>query len=191
MGKVIFSIMMTIDGFMEGPDQNLDWAIIDEELHSFVNKEVQAFDAFLLGRRTYQIMQEFWPTADADPSAPPYVVEFAQIWKTIPKIVFSRTISSVSGNARLLRDVIPGEITKLKEKSNHALGLGGANLASTFMQHGLIDEYQLYIHPVVLGKGTPVFPVSREKVDLSLVETRIFGSGVVFLRYQSVPGDRV
>jgi dihydrofolate reductase len=183
MGKVIYSNMMTIDGFMEGPDRNLDWAIIDEELHRFVNREVQAYDAFLYGRRTYEVMVEYWPTADTNPASHPVEVEFAQIWKSRPKIVFSKTLPYLDGDVRLERDVIPAEILKLKERTN--LGLGGADLASTFQQLGLIDEYQLYIHPVMLGEGRPAFKASREKVNLRLVETHTFGSGVVFLRYLS------
>jgi dihydrofolate reductase len=183
MGKVIYSTMLTLDGFIEGPERNLDWAIIDEELHRFVNREVQSYDAFLYGRRMYEVMADHWPTADTNPASLPVEVEFARIWQSKPKIVFSRATATVNGEAQVKRDVIPAEIAKLKERSPYGLGLGGANLASTFQQLGLIDEYQLYIHPVVLGAGTQAFQTVREKVKLNLLETHTFGSGVVFLRY--------
>jgi dihydrofolate reductase len=185
MGNVIYSNMITIDGFMEGLNHSLDWPIIDEELHRFVNQQVKAWDAFLYGRRTYELMAEYWPTGDTNPSSQPYEVEFARIWKAKPKIVFSKSLAKVEEDVRLERSVIPEEILKLKERSDNDLGLGGANLASTFMQLGLIDEYQLYIHPVVLGEGSPAFKELRKPVNLRLVETHKFGSGVIYLRYQS------
>jgi dihydrofolate reductase len=190
MGKLIYSNMMTLDGFMEGPGNSLDWPIIDEELHRFVNEEVRAWDAFLYGRRTYELMAEYWPTGDTNPASLPYEVEFAQIWKAKPKIVFSKSLTSIKGDASLEREVIPEEILKFKERAENGLGLGGANLASTFMRLGLIDEYQVYIHPILLGEGMPMFPALGRKVDLRLEETHTFGSGVLFLRYSAISGGK-
>jgi dihydrofolate reductase len=185
MGKVIYSNMMTVDGFMEGPDHSLDWPIIDEELHCFVNQEIKPWDAFLYGRRSYELMADYWPTADTNPASAPVEVEFAQIWKAKTKIVFSKSLQGIKGDARLVKDVVPGEIRELKERSNNGLGLGGANLAATFMQLDLIDEYQIYIHPLLLGDGKPMFPATGKRINLRLAETRTFGSGVIFLRYMS------
>lgn len=184
MRKVIYSMMVSLDGFIEGTKRNLDWHIIDEELHTFANDQARAAGAFLYGRRLYEVMVDYWPTADTKPSALGYEVEFARIWKDKPKIVFSKTLDKVEWNSRLLRGNLAEEITKLKEQPGEDLALGGANLASTVMQLGLIDEYRPIVHPVVLGGGTPFFPPLHSPIKLRLVETRAFESGVVYLRYQ-------
>lgn len=181
--RVIYSMFVSLDGFIAGPNQNIDWHVVDEELHSYVNTQERAIGALLYGRRTYEVMA-YWQTADTNPTSPAHEVEYARIWQSIPKIVFSKTLERVEGNARLAREVNTEEITKLKEQPGGDLGLGGAGLASTFMQLGLIDEYQLYVHPVVLGGGTPMFRASNNRIRLRLVEARTFGSGVVLLRYQ-------
>lgn len=183
MRRLIYSFLVSLDGFIEGPNRELDWHIIDEELHNFINDQQSEIGAELYGRRLYELMASYWPTADLDPSNPVYVIEFARIWKKMEKIVFSSTLERVEGNARLVRGNAIEEITRLKEQPGKALTIGGPGLASTAMRHGLIDEYQLYIQPVVLGNGTPMFPVLEDRKSLRLVETRIFGSGVVYLRY--------
>jgi dihydrofolate reductase len=183
MRKLIYSMMVSLDGFIEGPNRELDWHVIDEELHTFINDQQSEFDTYLYGRRLYEVMT-YWETADKNLPSPEYELEFARIWKSMPKIVFSKTIEQVQGNTRLVRDNIVEEITKLKAQPGKDMSLGGANLASTFIQLGLIDEYRLFIHPAVLGSGTPFFPTLDVKINLRLVETRDFGSGVVYLRYQ-------
>ena len=183
MRKVIYSMFVSLDGFIEGPHRNLDWHIVDEELHKYVNDQQSEIDTYLYGRRMYEVMA-YWETADKNPSSPEYEIEFAHIWKSMPKIVFSKTLEQVEGNARLVRSNIAEEITKLKEQPGKDMDLGGPNIASTFMQLGLIDEYRLFIHPVVLGSGTPMFQALDNTINLRLVETRPFGSGVVYLRYQ-------
>ena len=183
MGKVIYGMFVSLDGFIEGPNKELGWHIVDEELHTYVNDQERALGAFLYGRRMYEVMS-YSQTADTNPSSPEHELEYARIWKSIPKIVFSKTLEQVEGNARLVREDIVEEITKLKEQTGKDLGLGGANIASTVMRLGLIDEYQLYVHPVVLGGGTPMFPTLGDTINLRLVETRTFSSGVVLLRYQ-------
>ena len=183
MRKVIYSPMVSLDGFIEGPNRNLDWGIIDEELHSFINDQQSEIDTYLFGRRMYEVMV-YWDTADTDPSNPEYVLEFARIWKRIRKIVYSKTLEQVQGNARLSRGNIVEEIATLKAEPGKDMSVGGATIASALRQLGLIDEYQLYIQPVVLGSGTPMFRISDVKTDLRLVETHTFHSGVVLLRYQ-------
>jgi dihydrofolate reductase len=183
MRKVIYAPMVSLDGFIERPNQSLDWVIVDEELHSFINDQQGQIDTYLFGRRMYEVMV-YWETADTDPSNPAYVLEFARLWKIILKIVFSKTLEQVQGNARLVRGNIAEEIARLKTQPGKDLAIGGANIASTVMRLGLIDEYWLYVQPVVLGGGTPMFPSLDNKINLRLVETRTFGSGVVMLRYQ-------
>jgi len=182
MRKLIYSMFVSLDGFIEGPNGDLSWHVVNEELHRYVNEQERAFGAFLYGRRMYEVMS-YWQTADTNPSSPEHELEYARIWKSIPKIVFSKTLAHVEGNARLVRENMVEEIATLKEQPGKALSLGGANIASTCMQLGLIDEYQLYVHPVVVGGGTRMFPALDNKVNLRLVETRKFGSGVVLLRY--------
>jgi dihydrofolate reductase len=185
MRKVIYSPMVSLDGFVEGPTRNLDWGIIDEELHSFINDQQRAIDTYLFGRRMYEVMR-YWDTAETDPANPEYALEFARIWKTIRKIVFSKTLEQVQGNATLSKGNIVEEIARLKAEPGKDLGVGGATIAATLMRSGLIDEYRLYVHPVVLGSGTPMFPALDSKINLRLIETHTFNSGVVLLRYHSV-----
>ncbi len=184
MANVVYSMMVSLDGFIETPNHEIDWIMIDDELHAFANDQARDMDAFLYGRRLYQIMVDYWPTADTQPSVPAVEVEFARIWKEKPKIVFSTTLQTVEWKSRLVRDNIAEEVATLKEQTGGDLGLGGANLAATFMRLDLIDEYRLIVHPIVLGGGTPFFPHLDRPIDLQLVETRTFGSGVVYLRYQ-------
>jgi dihydrofolate reductase len=183
MRKLIYAMLSSVDGFMEGPDKDLTWPVIDEEFHRFVNDRERNLDLYLYGRHMYKVMGNYWPTADLDPSNPDYIIEYAQIWKSIPMIVFSRTLEKVEGNARLERQVRLEDIQQLKEQPGKDIGLGGADLASTFIQLGLIDEYQLYIHPVILGQGRPVYQAVEEKIHLHLEETHTFKSGVHYLRY--------
>ena len=139
----------------------------------------------LCGRRLYEVMV-YWETADQNPSASEHELEFARIWKALPKIVFSKTLEKVEGNARLVRDGVAEEVARLKEQPGKDLAVGGAGLASTFVKLGLVDEYRLFVSPVVLGGGTPYFPALDERINLELVETRTFGSRVVYVRYRRV-----
>jgi dihydrofolate reductase len=128
----------------------------------------------------------YWETAEENPSAAEVELEFARIWKSQPKVVFSKTLDRVEGNARLATDGVAEEVTRLKEQPGGDLSVGGAGLASTFIRLGLVDEYRLFVSPVVLGGGTPFFPALEERIDLELLETRTFGSRVVYVRYRRV-----
>jgi dihydrofolate reductase len=184
MTKLIYSFGASLDGFIAGPEGEIDWSAPDEELHRFHNQQARELGAHLYGRRLYEVMR-YWETAEEEnPSAPEHVLEFARIWKDTPKIVFSRTLEEVEGNARLARDGVAEEVARLKEQPGKDLAVGGAGLASTCMKLGLIDEYRQFISPVVLGGGTPYFPALDERINLELVETRTFGSRVVYVRYR-------
>ena len=141
--------------------------------------------AHMCGRRLYEVMA-YWETADENPSIAEHELEFARIWQNMPKIVFSKTLEKVQGNARLVRDGVAEEVVKLKKQAGKDLAVGGAGLASALVKLGLIDEYRLFVSPVVLGGGTPYFPALDERINLQLVETRTFGSRVVYVRYQRV-----
>jgi dihydrofolate reductase len=185
MRKVIYSMGVSLDGFIAGPGGEIDWSAPDEELHRFHNQQTRELGAQLCGRRLYETMV-YWETADEDPSLAEHELEFARIWKDLPKIVFSKTLAEVEGNATLLRDGVAQEVAKLKEQAGKDLAVGGAGLASSLIKLGMVDEYRLFVSPVVLGGGTRYFPALEERIDLELVETRTFGSRVVYVRYRCV-----
>ncbi len=189
MGKIIYSIMTSLDGYIEDVDKSIDWITIDEELHRFVNERVRAGSAFLFGRRMYTMMEDYWPTADADPTNPDYIIDYSKIYKSKPKVVFSKTLRQVEGDARIVRDAISEEAVRLKEQYPGDLMVSGPHLAATFIRLGLIEEYQLYVNPIILGGGTPMFPPLNSPIRLHLAETRSFKSGVSFLRYLKAGAD--
>ena len=184
MRQLIYAMSVSLDGFMEGLDGELSWSSLDEELHQHFNDLERSVDIMLYGRGLYETMAAYWPTADEDPSALPVEIEYAHIWKSKPKIVFSKTLDRVEWNSRLAREIVVEEVNLLKAQAGGHLSVGGAGLAASFMQLGLIDEIQVYIHPVILGGGKPMFAPLQDKIGLNLVETHTFGSGVVMLRYQ-------
>lgn len=135
-------------------------------------------------------MASVWPTADEDPSAPEHVKEYARIWRDKPRVVFSATLEQVEWNSKLVRGDIAQEVRQLKERPGNEMSVGGAGLAATFMRLDLIGEYRLYVHPVILGGGKPMFGPLQDRIDLQLVEMRTFGSGIVLLRYQRAEAPR-
>jgi dihydrofolate reductase len=185
MRKLIYSMTVSLDGFIAGPGGEIDWSAPDEELHRFHNQQTRDLGGHLCGRRLYEEMR-YWETADQNPSLAEHELEFARIWKSQPKVVFSTTLDKVEGNARLVRDGVAEEVAKLKEQPGKDLSVGGAGLASTFIERGLVDEYRLFVSPVVLGGGTRYFPALEDRINLELVEARTFGSRVVYLRYRRV-----
>lgn len=184
MRKVIYAMSVSLDGFIEAANGDISWSFPDEELHKHFNDREATIDTYLYGRRLYENMAAYWPTADENPLAPKHEIEYARIWRSKPKIVFSKTLDQVGWNARLVRGNIADEVNQLKEQPGKDLSVAGAEIAAAFMQLGLIDEYWLYLHPVVLGGGKPMFRQLRDKINLQFVETRKFGRGVVLLRYQ-------
>lgn len=183
MGKLIYSMNVSLDGYVETPEHSLDWANVDEELHRWFNDRAREVDASLYGRRMYELMAGYWPTAESDPSATEVEREFARIWKPMPKIVFSSTLSTVDWNSRLVRGDVGDELAQLRTEFDGDLDVGGATLAAEFIRRGLIEEYQLLVHPVVLGAGTPFFPELDSPIPLRLTETATFNSGVIYLGY--------
>lgn len=186
MGKIVYSMSISLDGYIETKDKKLDWCIIDEEFHTAANEETRQTDVLLYGRRLYQLMASYWPTADQDPSAAPVIAEFARIWREKPKVIFSRTLDKVDWNSRLVKDNIAQEAVALKAQYEGDLAVGGAELAAAFAKLDLIDEYRLTIHPVILGGGTPFFANHEKPKNLQLIETRPYKSGVVYLSYRRV-----
>jgi dihydrofolate reductase len=185
MRKLIYSMGVSLDGFIAGPNGEIDWSAPDEELHRFHNQQAREVGVQLYGRRLYETMT-YWQTAEENPSATEYELEFARIWKATPKLVVSRTLAQVDGNARLISDGIAEAVTELKQQPGADLAVGGAGLAASMIDLGLVDEYRLFVSPVVLGGGTPYLPAVTEKIDLALVETHTFGSRVVYARYRRI-----
>ncbi|MGQ0608636.1 MAG: dihydrofolate reductase family protein [Chloroflexota bacterium] len=184
MRSVTFSMSASLDGYIVGPDGKFDWPGFDEEVFRFWIDEIREVDVHLLGRRLYETML-YWETADQDPALGDAELEWAALWKPLPKVVFSTTLSAVEGNARLASDGLAQEIERLRaEPGEGEIAIGGATLAAEAAALDLIDEYRTMVYPVLVGGGIPFFPQRERRVDLELVETRTFSSRVVYLRYR-------
>jgi dihydrofolate reductase len=182
MPTLIYSMSVSLDGHIAGPDGAIDWAAPDEELMRFHNEQTRELTAHLTGRGLYEDMLG-WETAEQTRTEP-RELEFARIWKAIPKVVFSTSLTAVEGNARLARRDVADEVAELKNQPGTGIvSVGGARLAASLAEKDLIDEYRLFVSPVVLGSGTPYFPPLPKRLDLELIKTQIF-SQVVYLRYR-------
>ncbi|CUW33264.1 dihydrofolate reductase family protein [Streptomyces reticuli] len=186
MRSVTYSMSVSLDGYVVGPDGGFDWTVPDEEVFRFATDEVREAGVHLLGRRLYETML-YWETVDQNPSLDFSTLEFAAVWRSLPKVVFSTTLSAVQGNARLASGGLAEEIERLRaEPGDGNIAIGGAGLAAEAAALGLIDEYRARVYPVLVGGGVPFFPQRERRVDLELVETRAFSSRVVYLRYRVV-----
>jgi len=184
MRSVTYSMGVSLDGYIAGPHGDFGWTEPDEEVFRFVTDEIREVGVHLLGRRLYETML-YWETADQDPSLDESMLEWAAIWKLLPKVVFSTTLTAVHGNARLVSGGLAEEIERLRgEPGEGNIAIGGATLAAEAAALGLIDEYRARVYPVLVGGGTPFFPRSERRVDLDLVESHTFRSSVVYLRYR-------
>jgi dihydrofolate reductase len=186
MRRVTYSMGVSLDGYIAGPDGGFDWTLPDKDVFRFWIDEIREVGVHLMGRRLYETML-YWETADQDPSLDDAELEWAALWKPLPKVVFSTTLSAVEGNARLASGGLAEEIERLRaEPGEGDIAIGGATLAAEAAALGLIDEYRTMVYPVLVGGGIPYFPQRERRVDLELVETRTFNSRVVYLRYSVV-----
>jgi len=186
MRSLTYSMGVSLDGYIVGPDGDITAPPPDEEVWRLVTDEIREVGVHLMGRRLYETML-YWETADQDPSLDDSEIEWAAIWKPLPKVVFSTTLSAVQGTARLASGGLAEEIERLRaEPGEGDIAIGGATLAAEAAALGLIDEYRARVYPVLVGGGIPFFPQRERRVDLELVETRTFSSGVVYLRYRVV-----
>jgi dihydrofolate reductase len=184
MRHVTYSMGVSLDGYIVGPHGDFDWTEPDEEVFRFVTDEIRQVGVHLLGRRLYETML-YWETADQDPSLDDSMLQWAAIWKALPKVVFSTTLPAVQGNSRLASCGLTEEIERLRaERGEGDIAIGGSALATGAAALGLIDEYRARVYPVLVGGGIPYFPQRERRVDLELVETRTFSSRVVYLRYR-------
>jgi dihydrofolate reductase len=184
MRSVTYSMGVSLDGYIVGPDGTFAWTAPGDEVFSFVTDEIRKVGVHLLGRRLYETML-YWETADQDPSLDDAMLKWATLWKALPKVVFSTTLSEVQGNAGLVSGGLAEEIERLRaEPGEGDIAIGGATLAAEAAALGLIDEYRPRVCPVLVGGGIPFFPHTERRVDLELVETRTFSTQVVYMRYR-------
>jgi dihydrofolate reductase len=182
--SVTYSMGASLDGYIVGPDGGFDWTAPDKDVFRFWIDDIRGVGVHLLGRRLYETML-YWETADEDPSIDDAEREWTALWKPLPKVVFSTTLSEVRGNARLASGGLAAEIERLRaEPGEGEIAIGGATLAAEAADLDLIDEYRVMVYPVLVGGGIPFFARQERRVDLELVETRPFSSGVVYLRYR-------
>lgn len=183
MGKLTFAMNVSLDGYIAAPGDDLGWSAPSSELFQWWSDRVAATGLALYGRKLWETMSSHWPTADQEPGATPAEIEFAQRWRDMPKVVFSSKTRPVNWNTRLVTgDAVP-EIARLKAEDGGAMDLSGATLAAAAMRAGLVDEYVMVTHPVLVGGGTPFFAALDHWVQLKLVETTAFPGGVVLARY--------
>jgi dihydrofolate reductase len=184
MRSVTYSMGISLDGYIVGPDGGFDWAEPDPDVFRAHLDEIREVGVHLMGRRLYETML-YWETAEQDQSLDDAEVEWAALWKPLPKVVFSTTLSAVEGTARLASGGLVEEIGRLRaEPGEGDIAIGGATLAAAAGALGLIDEYRPMVYPVLVGGGIPYFPQHERRVDLELVESRTFSSRVVSLRYR-------
>jgi dihydrofolate reductase len=184
MRSVTYSMSASLDGYIVGPDGSFDWTGFDKDVFRFWIDEIRGVGVHLMGRRLYETML-YWETADQDPSLGDAELEWAALWKPLPKVVFSRTLSTVEGNARLASGGVAEEIERLRaEPGEGEIAIGGATLAAEAAVSDLIDEYRIIVYPVLVGGGIPFFPRAERLVELELVETRTFSTGVVYLHHR-------
>ncbi|SES18948.1 Dihydrofolate reductase [Lentzea xinjiangensis] len=185
MRKLIFGMNVTLDGYVVGPGDDITWGKASDELFQWWTDLEREITLSLYGRRLWEAMSSHWPTGDQRPGATPAQIEFARIWRDTPKVVFSSTIGEVAWNTRLVTGDAVTEITRLLAGDGGPAKIGGATLAAAAVRAGLVDEYVLVTHPVLVGGGLPFFTAVDNWVDLNLVETRTFPGGVVLTRYET------
>lgn len=184
MRSVTYSMSVSLDGYIVGPDGGFDWTEPGKEVFRFWIDDIRGVGVHLMGRRLYETML-YWETADQDPSLDDAMLEFTALWKPLPKVVFSTTLSTVEGHARLASGSVAEEIERLRaEPGEGEIAIGGATLAAEAAAAGLIDEYRAMVYPVLVGGGIPFFPRNERRVDLELVESRTFDSRVTYLRHR-------
>ncbi|MFE5190304.1 dihydrofolate reductase family protein [Streptomyces sp. NPDC056628] len=186
MRKLIYGMNVSLDGYIAAAGDDIGWSgPPSEELFQWWLDLEQACDLALYGRKLWETMSSYWPTGDQQPGASPAEMEFARAWRDTPKVVFSSTIDKVDWNARLVTGDAVAEITRLKAGEGGPMHIGGATLAAAAVRAGLVDEYVVATHPVMVGGGTPFFTALDSWVNLNTLDTRTFPGGVVMTRYET------
>ena len=182
--RIVVWMQASLDGRTQGPHGEFDWALIGPEVHAHFVETLRHAGLFGYGRKVFEMMAGYWPTADEDPASTPLQAEYARIWRPMPKLVFSRQLATANWNATVLPDVSPEEVRDQVARATGDLYIfGGSEVVSDFIAKDLVDEFQIFVHPVVLGGGAPLFPSLGDRRNMRLVETRTFDGAVVGLRY--------
>jgi dihydrofolate reductase len=189
MRKLYLFMMLSLDGYFEGPNHDLSWHNVDDEFNKFAIEQLKEADLILFGRRTYQLMEETWPKMAGDPATSKQNLEIAGLINNVNKIVFSRTLEKAEEhgnwrNVKLVREFEPEEIRRLKGQPGKGIWVGGSDLIVSFIREGLIDEFRFMVNPVIVGEGTPIFKGLGSRLDLELIKTRAFKSGNVLMYYR-------
>jgi dihydrofolate reductase len=184
MGKLIYSTITSLDGYVADEDGNFDWAAPDEEVHTFINDLERPVGVYLYGRRMYEVMVG-WETAHTRGDQPRFTQDFMGIWQAADKIVYSRTLEAVSsGRTRIERDFNPEAVRQMKASAGRDITVGGPDLAAQAIKAGLVDECHLFVAPIVVGGGAQSLP-NNVRLELELLDERRFGNGVVHLHYRT------
>lgn len=184
MGRVTYSMGVSLDGYIAGPDGSFDFSPPDETLFRFITEQTRGLAAYVMGRRLYETML-YWETAEDNPALDFDTRDWASVWRELPKLVFSRTLSGVEGNARLATGGLGEELDRLREAAGHRdIAIGGATIAAEAARLGQLDEYEPRVSPVLVGGGTPFWPRVDGRIDLELVDSRVFSSRTVVSRYR-------
>jgi dihydrofolate reductase len=184
MAELIYSAITSLDGYVADENGNFDWAAPDEEVHRFVNDLERPIGTYLYGRRIYETMV-YWESADTLPDQPPFIQDFAGIWQAADKIVYSKTLETPSSaRTRIERDFDPGAVRRMKASAGRDISIGGADLAAQAIKAGLVDEYHLFLTPIIVGGGKQSLP-DNVRLELELLDERRFGNGVVHLHYRT------
>jgi dihydrofolate reductase len=189
MANLIYSAITSLDGYVADEQGKFDWSAPDEEVHSFLNDLERTVGTYLYGRRMYEVMSA-WETMGGDADQPPFINDYAEIWQAADKVVYSRTLERVSSaRTRIERDFNPEAVRRLKAEAARAISVGGPGLAAEAIRAGLVDEFQLFVAPIIVGGGRSALP-DDVRVKLELLDERRFDSGVVYVRYRALPrGD--
>ena len=183
MAKLIYSAITSLDGYVADEDGNFEWAAPDAEVHSFVNELERPIGTYLYGRRMYEVML-FWETVSTEAAQAPFMRDFAELWRAADKVVYSTTLEAESSaRTRIERDFDPDAVARMKASAEQDISVGGPNLAAQAIRAGLVDEFQLFLTPVVVGGGQHWLPDGAQ-LSLELVDERRFAGGVVFLCYR-------
>jgi dihydrofolate reductase len=186
MAKLIYSAITSLDGFTADASGNFDWAVPDDEVHAFVNELDRPIGTYLYGRGMYDVMRD-WETAEDQPDQTPTTLDYAQIWRSADKMVFSTTLASApTARTRIERDFDLDAVRQMKAAAEHDLSIGGPGLAAHALRAGLVDEIHLFLTPVVVGGGTPALP-DGVRLKLELLDERRFASGVIYVHYATTP----
>jgi dihydrofolate reductase len=184
MAKLIYSVIMSLDGYIEDKDGKFDWSVPDEEVHAFINDLERPVGTYLYGRRMYEVMVG-WETDPTLAEQSPLMRDFAEIWQAADKVVYSRTLETAStARTRIERDFDVEAVRRMKAAAGRDLAVSGPDLAAHAIKAGLVDEWHLFVNPIVVGGGKQFLP-DDARLELELLDERRFGNGVVYLRYRT------